>query len=308
MSEDFLSGPCLDASSGTETRYCCPFCLERIGKADHNYHLYLHDCDGRCMKCKMAEKDLRGFYFCHRCSAAGRVNFEPEGDCLENWDEDVDNFLHPRKAPGAEQLELPVTGKITRGLEAYEYLKKRGIGEDLIDYYGISLGLDRLRGRVVVPDLNQNLQWNYWVARDYTGSSTIRYVAPPQRFAVRQKQVFHLDRIDEDTIFITEGVFSAIAVGKEAVALYGKYVFDSQIQRMVEKGINYAYCVLDPDAVSWNWELGKQLTSWGIEAYIVRLPDGKDPADLGRDLVMSYADKAQLWTEEGSLLARLEGV
>lgn len=279
---------------GRELRYFCPECVSRKGTPDRKGHLYVHACGGTCSKCRDTGS-LDGVFRCWRCKYSGRVwggrasqdhEIQRLGRTRERFCQARERFLL-RRSRRFEYVELsgePPSEELSPRMAAYSYLMSRGITEEHIERYRIRLGKDRLRGRVIIFDLDQSGSPVYWVARDYTGRSKVRYWAPSYSEVSKRRQVFNLSRLEVLDPFILEGSFDSIITGPGSVALYGSDPTDEQVQRIATSGIEKAYCALDEDAWMKNLDLARRLVRYGLEeVYLIKLPVGLDPADLGRE-------------------------
>lgn len=300
-----FTGPSKAASGGLELRYQCPFCVEKGLGQDTGYRLYLHDCAGDCHKCESVGRDLRGTYYCHRCETRGKLAGQDFSPTMVNYTKKLKKFFGEKKE--IEKLEEPPWGKLQPGMAAYDYLLSRNLSPTDIDYYGVVLGIREFRGKVIIPDLDYDRSWVYWTARDYTGKVTHggRYEEPKHSEIRKSLQVFNLLRVQDDRVFLTEGVFDAMVVGPDAIATYGKKVSYGQIRRIIRSGISRVYCALDADADLTNWKLGKSFEEQGVQAFMLELPKGSDPAILGRKRMLELARTAVRWSEFGHVRYRL---
>lgn len=301
--DEFFGTEGMNVSGGVERKYHCPKCLERKGRPDRDGHLYVHLCGGACHKCR-ASYSRHGSFLCHRCGYSGRIAPNAFGEVgefrprIQTLQEEAQSspvrpaLTLPSSCPSkAVTTDLVITREpevfpIREGMEAYHYLRSRGITHDDIDRYSISAGDGVLSKRIVVFDLDDDGDRLYWVARDYSGKSRIRYRAPSFQDASRRVQVFNIERIETTSPFIVEGVFDAIRTGPDAIALYGCIPTEEQIRRIAAKGIRKPFCALDPGAWDRNVALADRLYRMGLEPWLIRIPDGPDPGDLGREAML----------------------
>lgn len=110
-----------------------------------------------------------------------------------------------------------------------EYLKKRHIEQDLIDYYNIGYTTWNepkwsLRNRIIIPSYDINGDLNYWIGRDYVnkkGSHKTKYLNCD---ADKNAIVLHEDKIRWDAdIVLVEGVLDCIYYSN-TIALMGKFL------------------------------------------------------------------------------------
>lgn len=286
----------IEADGGKELRYQCPFCKE-AGKHYDDYKLYV-SVD-------------KGVYWCHRCESKGRIIFDK--DLTNGSNTDVyklfDKYLNPEKEDNSEDSDyyiIPKYRPIPNTL-SYEYLMKRNISDEDIDYYNIRVsGLKddkRFFGRVIIPNRVINKYWtDMYNARTYI-DDPIRYKNP--RSSKRNSIVFNLFRIHENCnrIIINEGAINSIIAGKDSVASFGKYISDEQLNMIISKKPSKIYVSLDTDAREKAEKLCDKLVSLSnSKIYLVKLPEkwddkeqkmkGLDASDLGRDLYQEYINRA----------------
>lgn len=92
--------------------------------------------------------------------------------------------------------------------QAYNYLKSRGITDEIIEKYQIGFcDKGTHSNRIVVPSYDKNGELNYYVARSWLPYSKSKYKNPE---AEKDKIIFNEHLIDwKKDIYIVEGVFDA---------------------------------------------------------------------------------------------------
>jgi len=171
------------------------------------------------------------------------------------------------------------------GSEVHRYLVERGLNRSDIDYYGIGEGKpgqgeEDHRGWVVLPSLNRHGKCEYWVSRN------VRQKAYRNPKVDRRHHVCFLEKALEYSpgeVIVCEGIFSAIAAGRDAVAALGKLVTDSQLNTMYQAGVRRVTVALDGDAWKETLDTAERCLKIGMQARVVPLPTNKDPADIGRE-------------------------
>jgi DNA primase len=214
------------------------------------------------------------------------VSLRVPGSLAREYEEAVEK-LYDRESTAEPKAALPDGfTKVSHYMKAWDYLLERGLTPSDIKYYGIGVGLQgKVSGRVIVPTFDDFGDVIFWTARSYTDSE-IRYINPVGE--IRKRALFDISRASrEREIVVTEGVFSAMAVGRGAVATFGKLVTNEQVWLLVE-AYRREHCgsiavALDGDARSENHDLARRLTSFGCRVRVVDLPDDRDPADVGRE-------------------------
>lgn len=280
-----------DECSNNHIRYNCPFCISKRNKADTDKKFYVN-----C---------LNGKFYCFKCHAKGKLSIELDlSSCsdvyerilnrVENGGETIENVDNVCNNKG-DDTGLCFVPNIPIGKDtlAYAYCFKRGITDEMIDFYNIRLGKGDLFGRIVIPNkLYLNGSWtDMYSARSYLGQEP-KYLNPDE--CDKSNIVFNLHNIEEGSdIYVVEGVLTAICAGKDAVAVYGCHPSETQINMIVSKKPKNIYCVLDNDAAGRkpNEELAMKFTELvpsDTNVYVVYMPEGIDAADVGEVRFKEY--------------------
>lgn len=164
--------------------------------------------------------------------------------------------------------------------QAYNYLKRRGVTDEIIEKYDIGFATEGdYSGRIIVPSFSLEGDLNYFVARSWNKYSKIKYKNPE---APKELLIFNESRInwDED-IWLVEGVFDSFFV-PNSIPLLGKFISDLLWEVLYDRAKGRIKICLDPDA----WEDAKKIyyKLSGGKLYgrvdMIRLPDDKDLGDL----------------------------
>jgi hypothetical protein len=203
-----------------------------------------------------------------------RVRYLAEVDYTEPYDH-------------TEEIDYPCeTYAPERGFHSYNYLTRskkkqisgvscRGMSASQVERYRLRVGTGGWGERIFIPTL-----WGgkvtFWVARDYSGETDIKYLNPTDRS--RRYHVFNLEQAQEyQDVVITEGVFSAIAAGPNAIATFGKYVTVDQLIQLEQAKFRTYYVALDGDARPQSSYVARWLRSHGCDVRLVILPPTEDP-------------------------------
>jgi len=262
--------------SGSEHRYKCPECPSRGEGPDTKGKLHINYKKGvlNCFRCgyrgalsKLAAK--LGIIVSRPPADWGkavRKGFMGHGKSVV--DDSYDNTL---------ELEYPCdVERIVPGMPAQKYLVDRGVTQEMIDYYQIVQGTDRWSHRIFVPTLHEG-QVVYWVARTMDTDVQPKYMTPVD--IEKRYYLYNFHRAKAfSSVVITEGVFDAIAVGANAVSLFGKTASQEQRQMLLDADFESYVVCLDPDAQKEANNLMSWLDSKSKIVYYVCLPVGLDPA------------------------------
>ena len=162
--------------------------------------------------------------------------------------------------------------------KAMKYLKDRGIESYDIERYDIGY-CDKgdYSGRIIVPSYDVDNKLNYFLARDFTGNAYLKYKNPP----VSKDVVVFENQIDfSEPLILCEGVFDAITIRRNAIALLGKNIPNKLKMRLVQYGVKEVSIVLDNDAFKNALYLSESLMNDNIKVRLVRM-GSEDAADLG---------------------------
>jgi hypothetical protein len=254
----------------------CPKCVTRVGKPDTKFHLYIHPT-----KYSSTLKKY-GAWHCHRClwkgwglDSLGIKTIEEDSKLIEL------KYLGDRfrnKAPLTENLEFPETfsnefSNSNLGMRCFNYLTKtRGLRPDQVFYYKLGFcSAGRYKNCVILPVYDNN-KLVYFVGRDITQK---RYMNPPQ-----PNRGILFNYTGQDTIVLTEGIFDAIAVGYNGVALLGKFLKEGQ-RAMLAKGMpKTTYIMLDKDAKKEAVEMARVLAKSVPDVRLASTYDKKDPGSM----------------------------
>ncbi len=190
-----------------------------------------------------------------------------------------------------------ITGKVAR-----DYLKKRGITDNQINYYSIRFApFGDYANRIIIPVFNNKSELVSFVARDYTGTSKLKVLTPlPGHSKTNIKnQVFNLyNAIETKQLIIGEGVFDAISLGLSGVALFGKVPTEIQLAKIINCKPRRVTICLDKDAQYEAEKLARQLTLHVEDVRIARLenkdPNEEDPLKLKQ--ILDEASKCDAYS------------
>jgi len=207
-------------------------------------------------------------------------------------DKEVYNLIRPdeyeKKEKVYEKIKLPseyrkfseVTAIYPPRAQAYNYLKRRGINDELIEKYDIGFATDGpYSGRIIIPSYDEKGELNYFIARSWAPDSRYKYKNPA---LPKETLIFNESRIDwKKDVWIVEGVFDGLFV-ENSIPLLGKYVSDLLWEKLYDNCKGRIIICLDGDA----WEDAKKIyyKLSGGRLYgkidIIRLPLDKDLCDL----------------------------
>jgi hypothetical protein len=170
------------------------------------------------------------------------------------------------------------------------YLRGRGLPDLTVGLYRMGyVDTGFLAGRVVVPSFDLHGQVNFWSARSIDPAETLRY-----RLPLASKDVVSNEHMVDWTrpVYLVEGIFDEVAIGAQAISLYGKFLLPTLATRLVERRPPMVHICLDSDARMEARVLMRRLLGYDLPCSIVALP-GKDPGSTPVDEVTKAAFAAR---------------
>ena len=276
-------------TSTGQVRICCPFCLEKVGKEDHDFHLYI--------------SLQHGLFICHRCKTSGKSdgslrNFVFEMDNNPDMSQIIMSMSPPSPPPNLGYFPLDSLGTPpVGGSPSYIYLtEERKLSDADISYWDIRSGVNSegtyLKGRVVVPVKDERERVVYYSARTYTGHK-IRYVNPKRD---KRNLVFNYYRVQAGgEVIVCEGVFSAMAVPNISVATLGSYFSQEQFY-LLSRRFKTIFLALDGDIdLQYKKRVRKTLLDLGSACGIVPLYGKEDPDNIGREEFLQRISQTKIY-------------
>jgi DNA primase len=164
--------------------------------------------------------------------------------------------------------------------QAYNYLKSRGITDEIIEKFGIGF-CDKGShiGRIIIPSYNKKGELNYYVGRSWDPRSRAKYRNPE---AEKEKIIFWENLIDwNKDIYLVEGAFDGMFLDNPVVML-GKHMSELLFETIYNNAKGNVIICLDGDAWDDAVMLYHELNGgelWG-KVKIVKLPNDRDVCDL----------------------------
>jgi DNA primase len=172
--------------------------------------------------------------------------------------------------------------------QAMNYLKSRGITDEMIERYGIGF-CDKgdHSGRIVIPSYNTKGELNYYIARSWNPMSRAKYKNPE---AEKDKIIFWENLIDwNKDIYLVEGAFDGLFL-ENSIPMLGKHMSELLFETLYMKAKGNITICLDADAIKNAIKLYHELNGgemWG-RIKLIKLPDDKDIADLRGEIKDEY--------------------
>lgn len=162
--------------------------------------------------------------------------------------------------------------------EAFNYLKKRKITNDVIKKYGIGWCYDgKYENRILIPSIDNDGNWDYFTTRSFNDKVKPKYMNCD---ADKESIVFNVNLIDwTKWVFVVEGPFDQI-VTPNSLTMLGKGIYPLLHQTIYENAENKVVILVDPDAVDAGVKFYRQLDGGKLlgKVLINFLPKYYDPA------------------------------
>ncbi len=215
------------------------------------------------------------------------------------------NLIRPdkieKKKKEFKELELPKEYKKFEEIhplhlprkEALNYLKKRGITQEIIDKYQIGICMEGdYAGRIIVPSFNKKGELNFFVSRSWNPKSKLKYKNPE---ASKDFLIFNESLIDwKKDIYLVEGVFDSFFLDN-SIALLGKYVNDNLWEILYNKAKKNIIVCLDGDAFDDAKNIYDKLNGGVLygRVKLLKLPKDKDVCDLRGEINDYYVKEKE---------------
>lgn len=269
--------------------YNCPYCAVNSGvDNDGKYNLETNVEHG-------------GIFHCWKCEARGKLSklIKDFGNSyqLSEYREILNTirssalYQLDRRTEGVETIEVEQSVAlpsacfridVERKNLPLEYLRSRGITDDIIQRFNISFTeyfADEFieRNRIIIPSYDVNGELNYWVGRDYTGKNKVKYCNAK---VPKTNIIFNEGLINwYENITLVEGPFDHIVV-PNSIPLLGKVLSRKSAiyKTLVEKAKAMINVFLDGDALDTAYKTYKFLNNNGFRdrVRLIRCPEEYD--------------------------------
>jgi DNA primase len=275
--EEVLGDHGLHYPNRGQISFNCPVCDD--GRNKHNLEVNYIDNVYKCWACG----DSEGTH-----GALGRI-FDKYGNKKQKK---LYNVLKPETVVKREKkkktLKLPESFTLFKDSspvypvrrQAMNYLKSRGITDEMIEKFGIGF-CDKgdHAGRIVIPSYNKKGELNYYIARSWNPMSRAKYKNPE---AEKDKIIFWENLIDwKKDIYLVEGAFDGLFLDNP-IPMLGKHMSELLFETIYKNAKANVIICLDGDAWTNAVKLYHELN--GGELYqkikILKLPMDQDVCDL----------------------------
>jgi len=247
--EDFLGEPRKHSEGKSQIGFDCPMCAADKG---------MYDGDG---KGNLEVNYKKGVYKCWSCwdrnnMHGGLAWLIKKHGSKQNYrdyllvapkytrkDDDVIEIPEILKFPEGFKKFSKSSSYDTKYSEAYNYVKKRGLTDTILNKYDIGFTADGpFANRIIIPSYDINGDLNYFIARSFEKWSKLKYRNPDAR---KELVIFNEQKINwNSTIYLVEGAFDHI-VTPNSIPLLGKFISDKLFYELQTKANSKVVIVLD---------------------------------------------------------------
>jgi len=273
----------------TDMSVNCPFCNDtkrhlKISLEKETCHCFR--CDYKASWIKLV-RDVTGLSY---YNAINELYYKPrlsdEKSILAKFHEEnntIDRAGSLAKLPSDFEL-LYLTDNPTAGI-LRGYIKRRGFSDYHIRKYGLGMsGIYPMR--VIIP-----IEKGYWQGRSIFSWLEPKYVNPKANV---RSIIFNAQALEKfDEIVVCEGVFSAMAVGANAIALLGKEVTKEKQQRILNSNVKKIIVALESGAFDSMQPFMDKAVARSREVVVWKFNTG-DPADSTDFEVMNYSLRTKI--------------
>ena len=261
---------------GNEQAHHCPFCHHHKKKLQINldtqqWHCWVCDAKGRKIQTLLRKLQVD--------SSKIKKIYEIYGD----------DYIVSTTSTDEEKVELRLPSEfkslldIPKGLnplyrKVQQYVKNRGITKEDIIRYNIGYCDGGIyTNRIIIPSYDSNNRLNYFIARSVYEEEKFKYKNPP---ISKNVTIFENQINWKEPITLTEGVFDAMAVKRNAIPLLGKFIPKTLMDSIYKNGVKKISVILDKDAQEQALYYVNYFMNNGITVTNI-LPTEKDASDMG---------------------------
>jgi DNA primase len=277
--------------SSDEFLFTCPFCKHHKKKLSINI-----------------EKNVWKCWVCDRSGKKTDYLIKRFGNTqdLKDWGvdknlelEQINDLLYGKSEPAYKaEVELPegyqpllIGPKTFLKKKAIKYLHKRGVTDKNI--FRLKIGVCKkgeYGNRIIIPSFNNEGEINYFIARSLD-SSFLKYKNPK---VSKSDIIFNELLLDfEKPIYIVEGVFDSMVMGKNSVPILGSTIKENSrlFQKIVESN-TLVYIALDDDAERKERRIINLFLSYGIGVMKIDTSGYEDVGAMPKEEIADRVENA----------------
>jgi DNA primase len=276
----------------SQITFDCPVCSYDIKGLDHG--------DG---KGNLEINYIKHVYKCWSCGESHDTH-GPLFRLIESYGNKKDVKLYDLLKPEEqkrnikiEKIKLPEgytkfkdsNSRFIPHIEAYRYLKVRGVTDEMIEKYDIGYTVkEPFQSRIVIPSYDSEGELNYFVARSWVPRK-MKYKNPS---VPKETIIFNESRINwEEDVYLCEGAFDGIFLPNPLIML-GKKLSELMLEKLYNQAKANIIICLDGDAWADTVKLFHELNGGILYGRIkaLKLPKDKDACDLKGEVLEYFVD------------------
>lgn len=249
------------SKSKYQISYNCPVCDDcgNKGNLEINYRKLVM----KCWKCCDDEGGLSGSLRKLVKSYGSQRDLKLYDEITEDYTPEyikttyIENYKPNIKLP-KETIIMSTAKRDHNFMEAYNYLKMRGLNDEIIAKYNLGYcTTGKYRGRIIIPSYDKDGDLNYFVARSYIGHKQTydNPIVSKMEIIVNQLSINW-----DSTIYLVEGMFDMMGLGLDnTIPLLGKIMSEKLYYEILKRAKGYVVICLDPDAKLYAYRIYQRL-------------------------------------------------
>lgn len=276
----------------SDLRVNCPFCETNYGSPDDQYklHISLHLEVCHCFRCDYKASWVKLVMDLCQVTypkAVGLLYVKPKPVDIDKAVADVygdkaytQKVRQPRTSLIFPKDYVPIL-EFGDPNPYKAYLRKRGFTKAHMTYYRLGVAPSTAPHRVYIP-----VEGTYYQARAIYPFVEPKYMTPVEDSIDLLFNPVALQIYDE--VVITEGCLSAMAVGKNAIALLGANPTQAKIDRLIASRVRHFIITVEEGKEKQMVMLARKLQLYNKRVTMWYYPPEKDPADSQPARVSDY--------------------
>jgi DNA primase len=287
--------------SGEDIAVCCPICKDSkkkklsISLASWNFHCWVCGEKGKTLVPVLRKTKSRDIISEYRTRFLNQ-KIETEREEVEQKFEYPDGFVPIVEVQNSKNPNVR---------SVFSYLRNRGLSDiDLFRYrVGVTPGGKDPR-RVYFISLDSDGEENYFISRSIDDKSRQRYVNSQ---VDKTKIIFNECDINwDEPIFLVEGIFDQIRLGKNSACLLGSTLPESsELFRRLVLNECEVVLALDGDAKEKSNRIANSLLQYGCSVKVMPISAPKDLGSMSKNEIEAALASVAGWGNKTSLLSKI---
>lgn len=277
--------------------YFCPFCNHHKKKLEidiisQSFHCWVCHAKGKKISSLLYKLDVS--------KSDIKIVKDIYGDKYTSYKPSEEDKVVLQLPKEFKSLQVTPKGLNPLYLHVKHYVKKRGISEHDILKHNIGYCEDGMySGRVIIPSYDKNGELNYFIARTIYPDVSFTYKNPP----VSKNIIAFENQINwNEAITICEGIFDAIAIKRNVIPIFGKFIPRLLMNAIFEYGVKEINIMLDDDAQKQALYYTNYFNKQGIITKNI-ISKSKDASDMGFSKVNRLIKETKR-TEYGDIITQ----